>query len=140
MARFNAHPLAAALDRRIRDLVEETVRNTVRDEIRKTLGEELSGLLGGGAGAGAAAPAVAGPRRGRPPGRRPGRPAKVGRPPATGERRCEVVGCKRPYRSQGYCAAHYQAARKHGWPMPAPKNFQPPATPPRGRPAAAKAD
>lgn len=44
----------------------------------------------------------------------------------TSGRICEVAGCKRPHRSQGYCAPHYQAARKKNWPMPAPHNFRPP--------------
>ena len=53
---------------------------------------------------------------------------------AESDKKCEVVGCKRPYRSQGYCAAHYQAARKYEWPMPAPRGFSPPPRPARGRP------
>lgn len=47
---------------------------------------------------------------------------------------CAVKNCKRPYRSQGYCAAHYQAARKYDWPMPGKAGFSPPPRK-RGRPA-----
>ncbi|WP_246137927.1 cell wall protein, partial [Myxococcus llanfairpwllgwyngyllgogerychwyrndrobwllllantysiliogogogochensis] len=32
-------------------------------------------------------------------------------PPAPAARACAVIGCKRPHRSQGYCAAHYQKRR-----------------------------
>ncbi|MBL9037792.1 MAG: cell wall protein [Archangium sp.] len=48
---------------------------------------------------------AAGPRRrGRPPGSR----NKV----ASGDSRgCSVMGCKRPARSKGFCAAHYQKYR-----------------------------
>lgn len=41
-------------------------------------------------------------------------PARRGRPPAArteGERKCAVMGCKRPARSKGYCSAHYQKLR-----------------------------
>jgi len=121
------NPLANALDRRIRTVIEETMESAMRDSIRRIVQEELAVALGG-----AAAPAsprqtrVA--RAGKVAGRRGGARA------AAGQRMCEVVGCKRPYRSQGYCAAHYQSARKHGWPMPAPKDFRAPPPAPRGRP------
>ncbi|QRK11572.1 hypothetical protein JQX13_16750 [Archangium violaceum] len=39
---------------------------------------------------------------------RPGRPPAA---PVEGERRCAVIGCKRPARSKGYCSAHYQKLR-----------------------------
>lgn len=38
---------------------------------------------------------------------------------------CMVRGCTRPHRAMGYCAAHYQSARKHGWPLPATESFTP---------------
>ncbi|RUO91516.1 cell wall protein, partial [Corallococcus sp. AB018] len=43
-------------------------------------------------------------------------PAQPQRPlplplPAPTARACAVIGCKRPHRSQGYCAAHYQKRR-----------------------------
>jgi hypothetical protein len=60
--------------------------------------------------------------------------AKRGRPAdASG---CNVKGCARPHRSKGYCAAHYQSARKYGWPMPCPVGFEAPVLK-RGRPARA---
>lgn len=144
MARIpTSNPLTQALDKRIRAVVEETLDDAVRVAIRNIVREELSQALGGVV----AAPAAIGARRvGRPPGRRIAAGRKARGAAATAEegaKNCEVVGCKRPYRSQGYCAAHYQAARKYEWPMPAPKNFSPPARPARGRPpkeTAAKAE
>ncbi|HYO53703.1 cell wall protein [Archangium sp.] len=41
-------------------------------------------------------------------------PARRVGPPEAGpedERRCAVIGCKRPARSKGYCSAHYQKLR-----------------------------
>lgn len=135
MARLtSSNPLSDALDKRIRAVVDETLEDMVREAVRTMVREELSMALG--AVATQAAPAAAAPSA-----RRVGRPR--GRPVATAAARgprvdagklCAVVGCKRPYRSQGYCAAHYQAARKYDWPMPAPTSFQPPPRPARGRP------
>lgn len=60
---------------------------------------------------------------GAPLKRGPGRPrklvlgvAKVGRPAKgkaakAGQVLCAVIGCKRPQRAKGYCAAHYQKYR-----------------------------
>lgn len=42
-------------------------------------------------------------------------------------RPCRFVGCKRPHRSMGWCSAHYQSARKHGWEMGKSEPFHPPA-------------
>ena len=144
MARNAGNPLAEALDKRIRAMVEEAVQSVVRDEVRTALREEFASLLGSMAGA---APAPTPARR-----RGPGRGAKAARARTTRVSRtttgaararakaegddttCGVSGCNRPYRSRGYCAAHYQAARKYGWPMPCPKDFVPPPRPARGRP------
>jgi len=125
-----SNPLAQALDTRIRAVIDESMNDAMRTSIRRIIQEELAQILGG-----AAAPAAIGTRRaGRPPGRR----VQATRAPRAAaqdaDKKCEVAGCKRPYRSQGYCAAHYQAARKYEWPMPAPKNFSPPPRPARGRP------
>ena len=76
-------------------------------------------------------------------------PARRGRPPAarTGdERRCAVMGCKRPARSKGYCSAHYQKLRllvksnrrPEKWVDDAPPQSVPEVVLPRGR-AASKA-
>lgn len=46
-----------------------------------------------------------------------GRGSSRGRPKI--DAKCSVKGCGRDYRSKGYCSAHYQYARAHGWPMPA---------------------
>jgi hypothetical protein len=116
------NPLAQALDRRIRAVVEPLLRDAVR-----RIQEEIATQLSGGT------VAVSRGRVGRPPKGKPGRKPSAG----TGAL-CNVSGCPNPHRSRGYCAAHYQAARKYKWPMPAPKSFNPPARPPRGRPAKKK--
>lgn len=137
MARLSSNPLSDALDKRIRAVVDETLEDLVRDAVRTIVREELSQALG-------AVATQAAPSGGEAPSaRRVGRPRSGRVAAATGTTRapraeagklCAVVGCKRPYRSQGYCAAHYQAARKYDWPMPAPASFQPPPRPARGRP------
>lgn len=142
MARNAANPLAEALDKRIRAMVEEALQTVVRDEVRTALREELASILGSISGE---MPAPAAAKRGAA-----GRPTKAAATRATktkttrttkargaaagAENKCGVAGCNRPYRSRGYCAAHYQAARKYGWPMPSPKDFVPPPRPSRGRP------
>lgn len=42
---------------------------------------------------------------------------------------CSVKDCGAKYRCGGYCGAHYQFARVHGWPLPPPKtsDWRPPA-------------
>lgn len=151
MARNATNPLATALDKRIRAMVDETVATAVREEVRQALREELAGLFGEMAGTAApAAPRAAAREKVRAapakkaaavakkgPGR-PGRP-KTSDVASSPETKCGVADCKRAYRSRGYCAAHYQAARKYGWPMPAPSNFVPPPRPARGRPPRASA-
>ncbi|WP_373048912.1 hypothetical protein [Vulgatibacter sp.] len=128
----SSNPLAQALDKRIRAAIDETMEEALRGSIRRIIQEELAAALG----TAAAPPAIGTRRAGRPPGRRvqAGRKARGGAAAAEGSKVCEVAGCKRPYRSQGYCAAHYQAARKYDWPLPAPKGFTPPPRPARGRP------
>ena len=129
-----SNPLAQALDKRIRAIIDQSMEDALRTSIRRIVQEELSQALGGIA---APAPAAIGTRRvGRPPGRRvqAARATRGSAPATDADKKCEVAGCKRAYRSQGYCAAHYQAARKYEWPMPAPKNFSPPPRPARGRP------
>lgn len=138
MARLSTNPLSDALDKRIRAVVDETLEDVVREAVRTMVREELSQALG--AVATQAAPAAAAAPSARRVGRPRGRPAAAAisatsrGPRAEPGKLCAVVGCKRPYRSQGYCAAHYQAARKYDWPMPAPASFQPPPRPARGRP------
>jgi hypothetical protein len=60
-----------------------------------------------------AAPPRAAPQRtaapARVPAAAPAPRAKAAAPAA--ERRCAVIGCKRPSRSKGYCSAHYQKLR-----------------------------
>lgn len=92
---------------------------------------------------------------GRPAGRLPaGRkiagakagPGRRRRVDAGGDRSCALIGCRRPARSKGYCAAHYQKfrmltrtnRRPADWVEYAPPNSVEDVVLPRGR-AAAKA-
>ncbi|MFQ5666052.1 MAG: hypothetical protein ACE5I7_06425 [Candidatus Binatia bacterium] len=45
------------------------------------------------------------------------RPVKLSTPPP--KRACTVKGCRRAHVAKGYCAGHYQAARRGQLPMPA---------------------
>ncbi|HWV38779.1 MAG TPA: hypothetical protein VN033_09925 [Vulgatibacter sp.] len=129
-------PLAQVLDQRIRAIVDEALESAIRETLRTVIQEELAVALGTEAAAGVST--TAGRRRGRPAGKASAkaRAAKGAKRTTarTSKRKCNVVGCKRPHRSMGYCAAHYQSARKHGWPMPAPEGFVAPPPAPRGRP------
>lgn len=106
-----ARDLSGVFEERIRAIVQPLLD----DAVNRMMGAFL-GMTGGGV-----------PRRG------PGRPPKTATAAAAGEEACNVAGCVRPMRSKGYCAAHYQAARKYGWPMPAPVGFNAPVRR-RGRP------
>ncbi len=80
---------------------------------------QLQALLGGGAarrGPGRPPKLSFGFKRGpgRPPkalSAGPARKGKVGRPRSGGGSACAIIGCRRPSRSKGYCAAHYQKQR-----------------------------
>lgn len=104
-----ADDLTKAFEQRVRQIVEPMLEDAVARVTRALLG------VGG---------AIQVARRGR----RGGASAA-----AAGKQACNVSGCSRPVRSKGYCAAHYQAARKYGWPMPAPRGFKAPVRR-RGRP------
>jgi hypothetical protein len=95
----------------------------IRDIVRPMVDDMVSSITGRILGTGSA------PRRGRPA----GGAIKVAK--STGSV-CGVVGCGLPVRSKGYCAKHYQSARKYGWPSdPRPASFSP-APVRRGRPPA----
>ncbi len=117
----------------------------------------LANMLGGGSGGGGGGTSGRGGRRGG--GRGPGRPAAApaaatggkrrGRKPAAdtaGARDCAIIGCGKPSRTKGYCAAHYQKLRMLEKTNRRPGNWKDYAEPnsvediklPRGR-AAAKA-
>lgn len=96
------------------------------------------------------APAPRG-RPGRPPGRPAGRKASAtagrrGPRGANTARACAIIGCPRPARTKGYCAAHYQKLRNlkntnrlpSSWADFAPEHSVPDVVLPRGR-AASKA-
>lgn len=104
--------------------VDKVLRDMVADEVARALGPvhaALAELQGNGAVLARIAAAL-----GQPIKRGPGRPpknafaalsapvrtgAKRGRKPSGDTRDCAVIGCGRPARSKGYCAAHYQKFR-----------------------------
>lgn len=103
--------------------VDKVLREMVADEVARALGPvhaALAELQGNGAIVARLAAAL-----GQPIKRGPGRPpknafapvtlkptgAKRGRKPSGETRDCAVIGCGRPARSKGYCAAHYQKFR-----------------------------
>lgn len=102
----------------------EQFSNRVREIVQPLIDEAVERILSAALGT-TAAPAK---RRGRPPGSK-NTTARTNAGVA-----CGVAGCPRPVRSKGYCAAHYQAARKYGYPIPGkPGNFAPEPRK-RGRP------
>jgi hypothetical protein len=143
--------------------VDQAIRSMIRDEVeaavlplQRALADlqnsglgKLSQLLGGGAvKRGPGRPpnpfklATVGARRG--PGRPPGSGAKAGRSRAdngANDRGCALQGCKRPARSKGFCAAHYQKYRNLEATGRLPSDWKPFASPgsvkdiilPRGR-------
>jgi hypothetical protein len=110
-----ADDLSKAFEQRVRAIVQPLLDDAV-DRVTRALLGVSGGMM----------PAA---RRGRPAG------GSTGASTGTGGSKvaCNVAGCARPVRSKGYCAAHYQSARKYGWPMPAPKGFKAPVRK-RGRP------
>ncbi len=78
--------------------------------------DQLSPLLGQAGRERVMRQVQAAPPRAAAPTRTPARvPAAAPAPKAkaadSAERRCAVIGCKRPSRSKGYCSAHYQKLR-----------------------------
>lgn len=102
--------------------VDKVLREMVADEVARALGPvhaALAELQGNGAVIARIAAALGQPIK-RGPGRPPKNPfaivkvaggAKPGRRASTDTRECAVIGCGRPARSRGYCAAHYQKFR-----------------------------
>ena len=102
--------------------VDKVLRDMVADEVARALGpvhRALAELQGNGAVLARIAAALGQPIK-RGPGRPPKNPfasapvrtgAKRGRKPSGDKRECAVIGCGRPARSKGYCAAHYQKFR-----------------------------
>jgi hypothetical protein len=133
-----------SLDKYLRDVVREELERAVAP-LKAAIAEAQSH------GAVIARLAAA---LGQPLKRGPGRPAKVaagggkrGRKAAAGGKRaCALIGCGRPTRSKGYCAAHYQKYRNLAktnrlpadWVEDAAPNSVKDVTLPRGR-AGAKA-
>ena len=106
--------------------VDKVLREMVADEVARALGPVhamLAELQGNGAIIARLAAALGQPIK-RGPGRPPKNPyalapvrampvtgAKRGPKPSSDSRECAVIGCGRPARSKGYCAAHYQKFR-----------------------------
>jgi hypothetical protein len=105
--------------------VDELLRTMVQAEVERAIGPLATALQQQGEVLGRFASAFGAPAR-----RGPGRPPKAvsyatkvtgrrGRPAAGavkmrtkgGTVLCAVIGCKRPARAKGYCAAHYQKFR-----------------------------
>lgn len=99
--------------------VDKLMRDMVRDEVARAMAPvtaAIHDLQAQGAIIARLAAVL-----GTPIKRGPGRPAKVpalvvrkgkpGRKPSGELRMCALQGCKRPARSKGYCAAHYQKYR-----------------------------
>mgnify|MGYP001565075755 CR=1 FL=1 len=102
--------------------VDKVLREMVADEVARALGPvhaALAELQGNGAIIARLASALGQPLGKRGPGRPPknvfavkaARGGKRGRKASGDKRECAVIGCGRPARSKGYCAAHYQKYR-----------------------------
>jgi len=105
-----------SVDRAFRNMIRYEVETQLRPLHRaiselgvlRILAERLSPITGFFTGD-SSLPAPARRRAGRPPGS--GRKAKGRGRPAGVARACAVIGCGRPSRTKGYCAAHYQKLR-----------------------------
>jgi len=112
-----------SFDKILRDMIREEIQAVVRpladavDQLREqgSVASQLSSLLGGG---GAAKRGPGRPRKNTfapllaTASTRPGRKASKESPTrGSNDRGCAIIGCKRPARSKGYCAAHYQKYR-----------------------------
>jgi hypothetical protein len=118
-----------SFDKILRDMIREEISaviGPIADAVTQlreqgSVASQLSSLLGGGGGV---VPVKRGPGRPRKnAGLMPllaantqapaakGRGAKGRRTRGNNDRGCAIIGCKRPARSKGYCAAHYQKYR-----------------------------
>lgn len=96
----------------LRDVVSRLEEGTADLDVLRNMAERLAPLFGAqlpkaakrAAGRPARAAAVPAPAAGG---------KKRGRKPAGGEggRECAIIGCGKPSRTKGYCAAHYQKLR-----------------------------
>ncbi len=100
-----------AFEQQIRDLIREELEAALgplaRDVAELQRNGDLTAQLRAALGGGAAARRPKAPKAGAK--RKPGRPAAAASSRST--HACAVIGCKRPSRSKGYCAAHYQKQR-----------------------------
>ncbi len=99
-----------SVDKAIREMVRDEVHSAVAplvDAIQRLqangdIVQRLSAALGGGGGRSARLLLSAG---------RGGKGRRTRGPRGSNDRGCALQGCKRPARSKGYCAAHYQKFR-----------------------------
>jgi hypothetical protein len=107
-----------SVDKAIRDMIRDEVESAVAplthaiSQIQNQGGvlAQLQALLGGRKrGPGRPPNPFKGVKVGRPAGRRRG--GGGDRTNGQNDRACALIGCKRPARSKGYCAAHYQKYR-----------------------------
>ncbi len=112
-----------SFDKILRDMIREEISAVIGPladavaQLREqgSVASQLSSLLGGGVKRGPGRPRKnadfaplllgTGAKRG------PGRPPKATQTRESNDRGCAIIGCKRPARSKGYCAAHYQKYR-----------------------------
>ena len=108
-----------SFDKILRDMIREEISAVIGPladavaQLREqgTVAAQLSSLLGGGV--------KRGPGRPRknalmlmPAGKSTARRGTKSKPTReSNDRGCAIIGCKRPARSKGYCAAHYQKYR-----------------------------
>ena len=99
-----------SIEKQLREMIQDEVQRAIAplvgviEELQQSgdLVSKLSSLLGGNGRAGKPVKLL-----GRLPsttGRKAGRPRSASRD-------CAIIGCRRPVRSKGYCAAHYQKQR-----------------------------
>ncbi|MFT3840515.1 MAG: cell wall protein [Myxococcaceae bacterium] len=101
-----------SVDKAIREMVRDEVHSAVAplvDAIQRLQANgdvvaRLSAALGGGGGGVRSAKLLLGAGRG-------GKGRRTRGPRGSNDRGCALQGCKRPARSKGYCAAHYQKYR-----------------------------
>ena len=107
-----------SFDKILRDMIRQEISAVIGPladavaQLREqgTVASQLSSLLGGGVKRGPGRP-----RKNALVALLPAKAARRGpkgkRTNGSNDRGCAIIGCKRPARSKGYCAAHYQKYR-----------------------------
>ncbi len=115
-----------SFDKILRDMIREEISSVIGPiadavtQLREqgSVASQLSSLLGGGGGLSTVKRGPGRPRKNAglmpllaSPTQATRRGAKAQRTRGNNDRGCAIIGCKRPARSKGYCAAHYQKYR-----------------------------